>query len=138
MAALVAAIASSAAVQGQPSVPTRRVGILFPAILDPSRMEAIRLGIGPVTPAGERIVLETREAGGNVDRLPALATELLHARVDVILAIAPAAVRAARAATASTPIVAMDLETDPVKSRLVNGLARPGATLPESSSTRRK
>jgi ABC-type uncharacterized transport system substrate-binding protein len=67
--------------------------------------------------------------GGDVNRLAVLAAELMHARVEVILAIAPAAVRAAREATASMPIVAMDLETDPLKSGFVHSLARPGGNV---------
>jgi putative ABC transport system substrate-binding protein len=79
--------------------------------------------------AGVGVLLELRSSGGDVNRLAVLAAELMHARVEVILAIAPAAVRAAREATASMPIVAMDLETDPLKSGFVHSLARPGGNV---------
>ena len=130
VAVFVAALAASLAAGAQPAAQARRVGVLFPAVLDPPRIEAIRKGIGQaIDQAGVGVLLEPRSAGGDVDRLPALAAGLRQARVDVILAIAPAAVRAAREATASMPIVAMDLETDPIKSGLVGSLARPGGNV---------
>lgn len=129
VAAFVAALATSFAA-AQPAAQARRVGVLFPGVLDPPRIEAIREGLGQAMgQTAVRVLLESRSARGDVDRLPSLVAELLQARVDVILAIAPAAVRAAREATASMPIVAMDLETDPVKSGLVGSLARPGGNI---------
>ena len=49
--------------------------------------------------------------------------------VDVIFANGPAVLQAARSATRTIPIVALDLETDPVGSGLVASVARPGGDI---------
>src|SRR5215510_1156593 len=79
--------------------------------------------------AGQTITIEARYAEGHVERMPALAAELVRLQVDVIFAVSPAGVRAATQATKTVPIVAHDLETDPVASGLVASLARPGGNL---------
>jgi putative tryptophan/tyrosine transport system substrate-binding protein len=61
--------------------------------------------------------------------LPALATDLVNNRVDAIVAAAPPAVQAAAGATTSIPVIAIDLETDPIASGLVKSLARPGGNV---------
>jgi putative ABC transport system substrate-binding protein len=78
---------------------------------------------------GETIRIEERWAQGKPEALAGLALELVQAKVDIIVAVAPPAVRAAAAATRDVPIVAQDLETDPVASGLVASLARPGGNL---------
>jgi putative ABC transport system substrate-binding protein len=75
------------------------------------------------------IDMVVRLADGDLSRLPALAAELVDARVHAILAAGPPAVRAARAATAIIPIIALDLETDPVASSLIASLGRPGGNV---------
>ncbi len=55
--------------------------------------------------------------------------EILRENVDVICATSPPMVKAVKQATASIPIVAVELESDPVASGLVNSLARPGGNL---------
>src|SRR5215467_7239058 len=79
--------------------------------------------------AGQTITIEARYAERHVERLPALAAELVRLQVDVIFATTPAGVRAATQATKTITIVAHDLETDPVASGLVASLARPGGNL---------
>src|SRR5256885_3780450 len=61
--------------------------------------------------------------------LPALAMDLVTQRVDTILAAGPPAVQAARSATAAIPVIAIDLESDPVASGLVASLAHPGGNV---------
>jgi putative tryptophan/tyrosine transport system substrate-binding protein len=78
---------------------------------------------------GETIRIEERWAQGKPEALPGLAQELVGQKVDIIVAVAPPAVRAAAAATRELPIVAQDLETDPVASGLAASLARPGGNL---------
>ena len=78
---------------------------------------------------GKNIRIEVRSAGGKSDALPALATELVQLGVNVLYATGPAAVRAARNATTAIPIVALDLESDPVEARWAKSLARPGGNL---------
>src|SRR5215471_326303 len=55
--------------------------------------------------AGQTITIEARYAEGHVERLPALAAELVHLQVEVIFATTPAGVRAATQATKTVPIV---------------------------------
>jgi putative tryptophan/tyrosine transport system substrate-binding protein len=66
----------------------------------------------------------------SLDRLTALARDIVNERVDVMFAAGPPAVRAAvTAAPNLLPIVAMDLETDPVAAGYVASLARPGGRI---------
>jgi len=78
---------------------------------------------------GQNIVLEYRAAVGGQEQLPGHAAELVRRNVDVIYAIGPTAVLAARGATSVVPIVALDLETDPVGSGWVRTLGRPGGNI---------
>lgn len=76
---------------------------------------------------GDNIKLEIRS--GTPDQLPALARELIGLHVDLIVCVSSPAVKAAIDLTRTIPIVALDLETDPVASGLASGLARPGGNL---------
>jgi putative ABC transport system substrate-binding protein len=82
------------------------------------------LGAGYREP--DNIELIPRAANSDPARIAALAAELAERKVDVILAVSPAAVRASQAASATIPIVALDLESDPVASGLIKSLSRPG------------
>jgi len=117
------------AAQAQPSTKVARIGLLHP--LRPTPLHETfwhRLhDLGYVE--GHNLVVERRYAEGQRERLPALAAELVRLQVDVLFAPTPAAVRAAKEATGTIPIVALDLETDPVGSGLVASLARPGGNL---------
>lgn len=75
---------------------------------------------------GVNTVLEERFAEDDIAHLPALAAELVAKRVDVIVAVSPTAIRAARAATRTIPIVMAFSGDDPVKSGFAATLARPG------------
>jgi putative ABC transport system substrate-binding protein len=78
---------------------------------------------------GKNIIIEIQSAGGKPSALPGLAAVLVQRKVDIIFATGPAAISAARDATSVAPIVAMDLETDPVEAGWVKSLARPGGNL---------
>lgn len=82
---------------------------------------------------GSSISVVYRSAGGDFDRLPALAAELVAARVDVIVAYVTQASLAARAATDAIPIVMVGV-SDPVRSGLVASLARPGGNVTGTSA----
>jgi putative ABC transport system substrate-binding protein len=77
---------------------------------------------------GQNIVIEQRYAEGLVDRLPALAEELVRLKVDVIAAAPTPAALAARNATQTIPIVGMGL-SEPVAAGLVASLTRPGGNV---------
>jgi putative ABC transport system substrate-binding protein len=78
---------------------------------------------------GQNVVIEGRYYGDQLDRLPALAAELVRIPVDVIVAGAAPAPEAARGATSTIPIVMAALHPDPVGSWLVASLARPGGNV---------
>jgi putative ABC transport system substrate-binding protein len=95
-----------------------------------TRLAAIREGLNKSDKqASPPIEIVVRVADGNLSRLPELAKELVDKRVDVILAFAPPAIQAARGATATIPIVALDLESDPVASALIASIGRPGGNV---------
>ncbi|PYN55801.1 MAG: ABC transporter substrate-binding protein [Candidatus Rokuibacteriota bacterium] len=77
---------------------------------------------------GRNLVIEYRSAEGKVERLPALAAELVALKVDVILVPASVHVLAAKQATRTIPIVFVN-SGDPVASGLVTSLARPGGNV---------
>lgn len=78
---------------------------------------------------GRNIALVARNAESKSDQFEPLARELVGRHVRVLFASGPGVVRSARAATSTTPIVAMDLESDPVKDGLVASIAHPGGNL---------
>ena len=82
---------------------------------------------------GKNLALEWRFAGGKTDPLFALATEILQAKVDVIVAGGSPATSAAQKATSSIPIVMINAG-DPVGSGFVKSLARPGGNITGVSS----
>jgi putative ABC transport system substrate-binding protein len=77
---------------------------------------------------GKNILIEYRYAEGNLDRAPVLIAELLQLKVDVIVVTFLRAIRAAKEATKTTPIV-METNQDPVATGIVDSLARPGGNI---------
>jgi putative ABC transport system substrate-binding protein len=95
----------------------------------PSRVEAFRRGmhaLGYVE--GSNLTIEWRSAEGKFERLPALATELVSLKVNVIVTAGPMDTRAARDVTSTIPIV-MTWDQDPVGNGFVASLARPGGNI---------
>ena len=79
---------------------------------------------------GQNLAIEFRNAHGDVARLPALAAELVHLNVDVILASGPeVTLQAARKATAAVPIVIVAVDFDPIARSYVATLAKPGGNV---------
>ena len=77
---------------------------------------------------GKNIAFEYRSADDKLDRLPALAEELVRLKVDVLVTPSLAAALAAKNATRTIPIVFLDV-SDPVAAGLVDSLARPGGNI---------
>jgi putative ABC transport system substrate-binding protein len=108
-----------------------RIGFLFAGTSSAvvARMQAFREGLherGYVE--GKNIVIESRYGEGKLDRVPALAAELVQLKVDVIVTGGPTDTRAAKQATTTVPIV-MAQDSEPVGSGFVASLARPGGNI---------
>ena len=129
LCAMLFALCLSAEAQQPTKVP--RIGYLAGASLsaNAARIEAFRQGLRELGYVeGKNIVIEWRYAEGKLDRLPALAAELVRLKVDVIVTAGPTATRAAKEATATIPIV-MAQDGDPVGNGFVASLARPGGNI---------
>src|SRR5262245_22336529 len=113
----------------RPTMPV--IGFLHPTSTDArtDELHAFRQGLkesGYVE--GENVAFEHRSANNQLDRLPALAEELVRLRVAVIVTGSPPAIFAAKAATRTIPILFNTAE-DPVRLGIVASLARPGGNL---------
>jgi putative ABC transport system substrate-binding protein len=118
--------------RGQAAGRPARIGFLYPGVasVTPTRIAALREGMAAVNYVNaDRVEVVVRASEGDPAKLPSLATGLVDSKVDTILAISPSAVAAAKAATTTLPIVANDLESDPIRSGFVASLARPGGNI---------
>ena len=77
---------------------------------------------------GQNLILERRSAEGRYERFGDIVAELVHLKADVIVTAGAAAVRAAKAVTATVPIV-MAAGGDPVGEGIIQSLARPGGNI---------
>jgi putative ABC transport system substrate-binding protein len=129
MVAIFLTTVSPAGAQQPKKIP--RIGILSAAVPpgNPARREAFRQGLRELGYVeGKNIIIEYRFAEGKLDRLPALAAELVRLKVDVIITTGPTVTRAAKEATSTIPIV-MAQDPDPVGNGFVASLARPGGNI---------
>jgi putative tryptophan/tyrosine transport system substrate-binding protein len=121
--------ARPAEAQQEPKV--YRVGFLSPGFPRPEHdppVDAFRQGLRDLGYVeGHNLVITYRGAEGQEERLPALAAELVGLPVEVIVAVSPAATRAAQHATTSLPIVM--IAGDPVGAGFVASLAHPGGNI---------
>ncbi len=99
------------------------------AVRDSPYLDAFREGLRDLGwIEGEDVQIEERFADGYTDKLPALAAELVAAKVDVIVTWSTPAALAAKSATATIPIV-IGFAADPVASGIVPSLAHPGGNV---------
>jgi putative tryptophan/tyrosine transport system substrate-binding protein len=148
-----AALARSTPTHAQQTPKMPIVGFLHPGFSDAGSpvFDALGQGLRDVGYVeGENVKIEARWARGNPDALPQLTRELIQLHTDVLVATARPSIEAARAATSESirltsaytdfacpqalrrliePIVANDLESDPVASGYVASLAHPGGNL---------
>jgi putative ABC transport system substrate-binding protein len=133
--AMLSSLCFSAEAQQPVKVP--RVGVLLQGSSASlvTRLEGFQQGLrerGYVE--GKNIALERRFDDDDELRLPALAADLVRLRVDVIVAAATPAVKVAKQATATIPIIIVH-SADPVGLGLVTSLARPGGNVTGLSSS---
>jgi putative ABC transport system substrate-binding protein len=129
LCAMLFALCASAEAQQPAKVP--RVGFLVAPSRSffSARVDGFRQGLRDLGYIeGKNIVIEYRYAEGKLDRLPHLAAELVHLKVDVILTAGEFGGLAAKNATIAIPIVFAVTE-DAVASGLVSSLARPGGNV---------
>jgi len=122
-----AMLAGPLAAEAQPAGKVYRVGVLSylaPDVLQPNLATFRKTLRQQGYVEGRNVVFEVRTSGGRLDALPELAAELARLNVDVILAIAPLSIRAARQATSTIPIVMAF--GDPAT---FDSLARPGGNV---------
>jgi ABC-type uncharacterized transport system substrate-binding protein len=123
-------LAAPLAAEAQQPGRVYRIGALGATPSDPALVHAFAHGLGDAGYVdGRNLAIEHRHAQGQPDQLPGLAVELVRANPDVIFARGAGALSAAKNATSTIPIVAVDLESDPVARGFVRNLARPGGNV---------
>jgi putative ABC transport system substrate-binding protein len=126
LSAVLFALCLPAEAQQKGKVP--RIGILFIGGRNQPHLEAFKQGLrerGYME--GENITFDYRYADGKEDRLPVLAAELVHLKVDIIVVTADVSAQAAQQATKTIPIVVTT--GDPVTWGLADSLAKPGGNV---------
>jgi putative ABC transport system substrate-binding protein len=123
------ALSSPFTLHAQPQTKVWRLGFLAPRRVDALGSDAIYglllQGMREFSYVeGKNLVIELRSSDGQIERLPALAAELVQAKVDVIVTSGSQATSAAQKATGTIPIV-MGTVADPVGSGFVKTLAHP-------------
>ncbi len=132
VAALGGLISWAFAAQAQQSGKVPQVGFLYPGLSTSvaTRIAALREGLQASAYAdADRVDILERSSNGDATKLAPFAADLVSRKVDVIVAVSPAAVRAAKAVTSDIPIVVGDLESDPVGAGFVASLAHPGGNI---------
>jgi putative tryptophan/tyrosine transport system substrate-binding protein len=109
-----------------------KIGVLYPGPEDAATRRGLQIleGLrseGFRTP--DQVTLVSRATEGDPARLAPLTTEIINSKVDIIIAVGPAVLRTFQSATASIPIVAIDLESDPVENGWIESFAHPSGNV---------
>ena len=130
VALALASLMAPLAVEAQQASKVRRIGLLTPGAPPPSGasspFEQVLRDLGWVE--GQNLAIEPRYAAGKLDQLPDLAAELVRLPVELIVVVSFPAALAAKHATTTIPIV-IARGGDPVGTKLVASLARPGGNI---------
>jgi putative ABC transport system substrate-binding protein len=123
-------LAAPRASEAQQAAKVARIGYLAANLAaSPHLREAFLQGLRDLGYVeGRNVVIEYRDAEGKYERYPALATELVALKVDVIVVTSTPAAAVVKQATRTIPIV-FTWAADPVGSGLVTSLARPGGNI---------
>jgi putative ABC transport system substrate-binding protein len=123
------------ATEGQPPGKMYKIGVLCLVVCEGPEVDGLRVALRELGYVeGRTVDFEYRAAGGDLDRLHALAAELAKTKVDLIFTpFGTAAPLAAKRATTTIPVV-MAAAGDPVKAGIVQSLARPGGNVTGLSS----
>jgi putative tryptophan/tyrosine transport system substrate-binding protein len=125
------ALASVRLAEAQPAKKIPRIGVLssFSPPVGSGRKGTFRQGLRELGYVeGKNIVIEYRYLEGNADRTRSLVAELVQLKVDVLVLSVYAAIRVAKQATSTIPIVMVTTQ-DPVATGLIDSLARPGGNV---------
>src|SRR5438445_4581811 len=127
-----ASLSRTALARAQEAQKVPLIGFLHPGFPDSGSpvFDALREGLREVGYVeGNTVKLEARWARGKPEMLPQFTKELIQLRAAILVVTARPSIEAARAATTDLPILANDLESDPVASGYVASLAHPGGNL---------
>jgi putative ABC transport system substrate-binding protein len=115
------------AADAQTNAKKAQIGVLGVTPQVPANHEMFKQGLAQLGyTEGQQVGIVLKDAGSDPTRLAATAADLVQTKPDVIFARGPSALAAAVRATTSIPIVAIDLESDPVALGYAKTLARPG------------
>src|SRR5215471_129639 len=134
--ALLALAAAPLAAEAQPAAKVARIGYLSSSLAaNPTLRDAFLQGLRDLGYVdGRNVVIEYRDAEGKVERVPALAAELVALKVDVIFIGGSTRVTLAAMQATKTIAIVFTGVGDPVESGLVTNLARPGGNVTGLSS----
>lgn len=119
------------AARSQPNPAAPKLGFVYPGPKEgaASRADAVITALRASGYPVSQLELVLRATEGDPLRIAPLLTEVIERRVNAMIAVGPAVLQHARAATRDIAIVATDLESDPVTSGIVASLARPGGNV---------
>ena len=129
---LLAVFLPAVSAQAQQPKKVLRIGYLSPlSRASDTRAERFRVALRELGYIeGQNVAIEYRYAAGKNDRQPELAAELVHLKVDIIVAAGgDTAIRSTINATKTIPIVMMGQGSDPVRAGFIQNLARPGGNV---------